>query len=174
MPVRAQPSSHDRSARRRRGSAAAVLLAGAGLLALPADAGAAATQDCVPVENVLWGDGQHDDTKALNAWLNGESAIWADSGAPVGAAISGRSFRLSAAIYVRAGTGRSLAAFRFHWPDRGETVSGGTIEAGSNPDRAPAATDVSISGGDAGEGKPFDAPPATDAKRDPEASCATS
>ena len=64
----------------------------------------------VPV--VLWGDGRHDDTAALNAWLRGHDAIWADTGEPVGAAIGGRSFRLSSAIYVQAGTGRVLRDFR--------------------------------------------------------------
>lgn len=171
MPVQAQRMSHRARPRFRRDGIAAAVLAIA-LLARPAAAREA--PDCVPVENVLWGDGTHDDTKALNAWLNGEPAIWADSGAPVGGTITGHSFRLSAAIYVRAGTGRSLADFRLRWPDRGETVSGGTIDAGSNPDQAPAASGITISGGDAGEGKPFDAPPPTAAKRDPQASCATS
>src|SRR5690242_12035978 len=65
--------------------------------ALPADA---AQQDCVRVPVVLWGDGRHDDTAALNAWLKGHDAIWADLGTPVGAAIGSRSFRLSSAVYV--------------------------------------------------------------------------
>lgn len=172
MPARARSMRRHAPLRFQCGCVAAVLVAVAGLLPPPVAAGEA--QHCVAVENVLWGDGEHDDTKALNAWLSGEPAIWADNGAPVGPAISGHSFRLSAAVYVRAGTGRSLADFRLRWPDRGETVSGGTIEAGSNADQAPAASGVTISGGDAGEGKPFDAPPPATAKLNPQASCATS
>lgn len=131
-------------------------------------------QRCVRAEIVLWGDGRHDDTHALNAWLRGEDAIWADSGAPVGAAISGRSFLLSAAVYVRAGTGRVLEYFRLLWPERGETVSGGTILAGGDPDQAPQMSGVEIAGGDPGEGQPFDLPDPAPARRDDAESCATS
>jgi hypothetical protein len=135
---------------------------------------AAEPQHCVRAEIVLWGDGKHDDTYALDAWLRGEPAIWADSGAPVGTTISGRSFRLSAAIYVRAGTGRVLDNFRMLWPERGETVSGGTILAGDDPNRAPVMSGVEIVGGDPDEGKPFDLPDAVPARRDDRESCATS
>jgi hypothetical protein len=135
---------------------------------------AAEPQHCVKAEIVLSGDGRHDDTHALNAWLRGEDAIWADSGAPVGAAISGRSFRLSAAIYVRAGTGRVLENFRLLWPERGETVSGDTILAGGDPDQAPQMSGVEIVGGDPGEGKPLDLPDPAPAQRDDAESCATS
>ncbi len=124
---------------------------------------------------MLWGDGRHDDTVALNAWLRGDAAIWAESGAPVGAAISGRSFRLSAAVYVRGGTGRMLENFRMEWPERGETVSGGSIRSGTDPAGAPILSDVSIVGGDSGEGIPFEMPdvPSPGDPKD-EASCATS
>ena len=125
-------------------------------------------------EIVLWGDGRHDDTRALNAWLNGADAVWADSGAPVGAAISGRSFRLSAAVYVRSGTGRVLDNFRMLWPERGETVSGGKILAGGDPDQPPEMRGIEIVGGDPGEGKPFDLPDPAPATRDDAESCATS
>ena len=140
----------------------------------PSPAGAAEPQHCVRIEIVRWGDGRRDDTHALNAWLRGEDAIWADSGAPVGARIAGRIFRLSAAIYVRAGTGRTLEDFRLLWPERGETVSGGAIHAGGDPDQAPAMTAVDIVGGDPGEGKPFDLPDPVPARRDNLESCATS
>jgi hypothetical protein len=129
-------------------------------------------QRCVRADIVLWGDGRHDDTVALNAWLRGEDAVWAASGEPVGAAIAGRSFHLSAAVYVSAGSGRTLQDFRLLWPERGETVSGGTILSGSDPDRAPVTAGINIVGGDAGEGLPFDMP--GPAAHDPQASCATS
>lgn len=146
--------------------------------AAPLPAGAASAQHCAAAEIVLWGDGRHDDTKALNAWLAGAPAIWGASGEAVGAAIAGRSFRLSAAIYVPGGTGRRIADFLFTWPERGERVSGGSIAAGGDPDQAPILSGVSILGGDPGEGKPFDAPDAAPVRgagnSDPEASCATS
>jgi len=130
------------------------------LTCLPTGAPAAPAQDCVKPAVVLWGDGKHDDTVALNAWLRGENALWGDSGGPVGAVIAGRDFRLSSAIYVTAGSGRIIENFRLIWPDRGETVAGGAIRAGSDPDAAPVTTDVHIVGGDSGEGKPFDSPDA--------------
>src|SRR5437588_10976436 len=75
-------------------------------------------QHCVKAEIALWGDGRHDDTAALNAWFRGEEAVWADSGAPVGAAISGHRFRLSDTVYVPGGSGRNLSDFRMVWPER--------------------------------------------------------
>ncbi len=131
-------------------------------------------QHCVPAEVVLWGDGQHDDTRALNAWLRGTDAIWGTSGQPVGAAIAGHEFRLSAAIYVTGGTGRKLMDFRMMWPGRGETVTGGTIAAGADPAQPPVTSGIRIVGGDPGEGKAFDIPDPEPAKPDAEASCATS
>ena len=74
-------------------------------------------QRCVRTQNILWGDGRHDDAVALNAWLLGEDAVWADTGKSVGAAIAGRSFRLASAIYVIGGTGRSLSDFRLLFPE---------------------------------------------------------
>ena len=135
---------------------------------------AAERQSCVLAQIVLWGDGRHDDTTALNAWLHGASAIWAESGEPVGAAIAGHSFRLSAAVYVRAGAARRLDGFRMVWPERGETVSGGSISSSSDPAQAPIVSGIRISGGDPGEGVPFDAPDAAPSGPDDEASCATS
>src|SRR5262245_37300895 len=136
----------------------AALLAMTALVVLFIPTAAAERQECVRAEIVLWGDGRHDDTFALNAWLRGENAIWADNGAAVGAMISGRSFRLSAAIYVQAGCGRVLHDFRMEWPERGEVVSGGTILSGDDPDKEPVMSGISIVGGDPGEGVPFDMP----------------
>jgi hypothetical protein len=134
----------------------------------------AISQDCVRVPVVLWGDGRHDDTGALNAWLRGHDAIWADSGSPVGATIGNRSFRLSSVIYVEAGTGRVLHSFRLEWPEHGEVVTGGTIDSGFDPNAPPLQSGVTITGGDPGDGVPFDAPDRepTQARRD--ASCAVS
>jgi len=67
---------------------------------------------CARGDIVLWGDGRHDDTAALNAWLQGEDLVWAETGEPVGEAITGHIFRLSSAIYVLGGTGRRLDSFR--------------------------------------------------------------
>jgi hypothetical protein len=132
-----------------------LLAAGHAAVAAPSPA---ARQHCVHPAVILWGDGRHDDTKALQAWLRGADALWGESGAPVGATIAWHQFRLSAAIYVDAGSGRTLSNFRFIWPRRGETVTGGTIRAGTDPNAEPAMSDVHIVGGDAGEGKPIALP----------------
>ena len=144
------------------------------LVALAPSLVRAQPQHCERADIMLWGDGKHDDSAALNAWLRGEEAIWAQSGMPVGAAIIAHSFRLSAAIYVPGGTGRKLDDFRLLWPERGETVSGGTILAGTDSGKAPIVSGVAIVGGDAGEGKPFEAPDPAPADPEDQASCATS
>src|SRR5260221_12645491 len=64
------------------------------MISSPWPARAAEPQHCARAEIALWGDGRHDDTAALNAWLRGEDAAWAASGHPGGTAIAGRSFRL--------------------------------------------------------------------------------
>ena len=134
----------------------------------------AGRQDCARAEVILWGDGRHDDTAALAAWLRGADAVWAASGKPVGSLIAGHSFRLSDAIYVMGGTGRRLEQFRLVWPERGEVVAGGSIVAGSDSDKPPTLSGINIEGGDAGEGVPFEMPdPAPGQERD-RASCATS
>ena len=142
-----------------------------GVALLPAYA---ARQDCARIPVMLWGDGKHDDTAALNAWLQGRDAIWADTGEAIGAAITGRIFRLSSAIYVQAGTGRVLRDFRMEWPERGEVVTGGTIAAGLDPDAEPLQSAVTISGGDPGEGVPYDTPDYEPEHANREASCAVS
>jgi hypothetical protein len=138
-----------------------VLAALAGASTVAAAAGVR-RQHCVRPAVVLWGDGRHDDTKALQAWLDGRDALWGESGAPVGPTIAWREFRLSSAIYVEAGSDRMLEHFRFYWPGRGEVVTGGAIRAGRDPNGAPTMTGVHIVGGDRSEGKPFflpDLPP---------------
>jgi hypothetical protein len=139
-----------------------------------APAWAAEPQHCGRADIVLWGDGKHDDSAALNAWFRGEPAIWAESGEPVGASIAGHSFRLSAAVYVTGGTGRRLENFRLLWPERSETVAGGTILSGTDPDAAPTLSGVSILGGDPGEGIPFEAPDRAPAGHDEAANCGIS
>ena len=126
---------------------------------------AAESSHCAPGTIVLWGDGEHDDTAALNAWLRGEPVIWAQTGDEVGAVIDGRSFLLSQAVYTPGGTGRTLERFRFFWPERHETVTGDRLATGTDPDKAPAAANIRIVGGDSGEGVAFDAPDL--APRDP-------
>ena len=141
---------------------------------LSATAHAADPQRCVRAEIVLWGDGRHDDSAALNAWFRGEPAIWADSGEPVGASIAGHSFRLSGPLYVPGGAGRRFEDFRMAWPERAETVSGGMILSGTDPGQPPILSGVTIHGGDPGEGVPFEMPDPVPAGRDDEASCGTS
>ena len=129
----------------------------AALLSLTLTAAPAAAEPpphCTPLP--LWADGRHDDTLALNAWLRGDPVHWADTGKAVGAEIDGGRFLLSAPIYVESGTGRRLVHFSMVWPRTGEHMTGGTIAAGDDPDAAPQVSGVSKSGGDPGEGKPFD------------------
>ncbi|HJU18041.1 MAG TPA: hypothetical protein VJ770_16430 [Stellaceae bacterium] len=137
------------------GLAGLVLVLFAGL-----PAAARPTADCRPTPLALWGDGRHDDTAALNAWFRGESVVWADTGKPVGAAIVDRAFKLSAAIYVPSGTGRTITHFRFVWPWTHEEVTGGTIAAGTNPDLPVAESGIRKTGGDPSEGISYRAPAA--------------
>jgi hypothetical protein len=150
-----------------------ILYAVIGALSLPVSL-AAEPQHCVPADIVLWGDGRHDDSAALNAWFRGADAIWAANGEPVGAAIAGHDFRLSAPVFVPGGTGRRLDAFRMLWPERGEIVSGGSIVSGGDAATAPVLSGVDIIGGDSGEAVPFDAPDAGPTGRDNLASCGIS
>lgn len=125
------------------------------LLAAPA-AAFAEPPKCTPL--LLWGDGEHDDTLALNAWWRGDPVIWAQTGEAVGDTIAGRNFRLSSAIYVPAGSNRTLQRFRMIWPERHETVSGDSVRSGGDPDAEPVAINIHIIGGDPGEGVPFSTP----------------
>ena len=129
---------------------------------------------CARGDIVLWGDGRHDDTAALNGWLQGEDLVWAETGEPVGEAITGHIFRLSSAIYVLGGTGRRLDSFRLVWPERGERVTGGSVLAGEDPDQPPVVSGVEIAGGDPGEGLPIDTPEIVPRDRRDPARCAVS
>ncbi len=135
---------------------------------------AAARSDCRPTPLVLWGDGRHDDTAALNAWLRGDTVIWAESGKPVGATIAGHTFKLSAAIYIPGGTGRTITHFRFVWPWTHEEVSGGTIASGINPKAPPTESGIHKVGGYRLEGIPYAAPAAARPARLPRRACLVS
>lgn len=104
---------------------------------------------------VLWGDGKHDDSAALNAWFRGDAVVWGPNGRGVGSQISGRVFRLTSPIYISSGTSRSIENFQFLWPERREVVSGGTIVTGADPDKPPVATGITKIGAGPNEGVPF-------------------
>ena len=111
-----------------------------GLFAALVAASAATAEEpskCADAPPVLWGDGEHDDTGALNAWFRGETVVWAQTHQAVGSEIADRTFLLSSTIYIHSGIARKLEGFRMVWPHRSEVVSGGTIEAGKNPDDPP-------------------------------------
>ncbi len=129
----------------------------AALLAISSEA-AEERSKCVAAPHLLWGDGEHDDTAALNAWLRGETVIWAETNEAVGAEISNRTFLLSSTIYFSSGTGRKLERFRMIWPARNEIVSGGTIVAGNDHDQPPLAEGVTTVGADPDEGVPYVTP----------------
>jgi hypothetical protein len=134
---------------------AATLLAA--LLALSA-AKAEEQSKCAAAPHLLWGDGEHDDTAALNAWFRGETVTWGQTHETVGVEIADRTFLLSSVIYISSGTGRKLERFRMVWPDRQETVSGGTIRSGDDPDQPPVAEGVTTIGADPDEGVPYEGP----------------
>ena len=134
---------------------AATLLAA--LLALSA-AKAEEQSKCAAAPHLLWGDGEHDDTAALNAWFRGETVVWAQTHEAVGTEIADHTFLLSSVVYISSGTGRKLERFRMVWPDRRETVSGGTIRSGDDPDQPPVAEGVTTIGADPDEGVPYEGP----------------
>jgi len=128
-----------------------------GLVAL-SPAKAEEQSKCAASPHLLWGDGEHDDTAALNAWFRGATVIWAETHEKVGAEIADRTFLLSSAVYISSGTGRKLERFRMVWPERQETVSGGTIRSGDDPDQPPVAEGVTTIGADPDEGVPYEGP----------------
>ena len=138
----------------------AKLMAAAVLAMLVALSAATAEEPskCAAAPHLLWGDGEHDDTAALNAWFQGETVIWAQTHDPVGEEITDRTFLLSSAIYISSGTGRKLERFRMVWPERKETVSGGAIVAGNDPDQPPVADGITKIGADPDEGVPYETP----------------
>ena len=107
---------------------------------------------------VLWGDGAHDDTAALNAWFRGGRVVWGQTDGPVGSLIVGHVFRLKGAVLIPSGTGRSIERFELYWPERRERVSGGSIRAGSDPDKPPIATGIVKVGAGPDEGVAYPAP----------------
>jgi hypothetical protein len=107
---------------------------------------------CDSGPHLLWGDGEHDDTAALNAWFRGETVTWVESHEPVGDAIADRTFLLSSTVYVSGGTGRRLEHFRMIWPWRNEVVSGGAIVAGNDPEEEPRTENITMVGADPDEG----------------------
>lgn len=131
---------------------AAVLLA---MMAALSPARAADNSKCAATLFVLWGDGRHDDTAALNAWFRGDPVVWGISRRSVGPQIADRTFRLSSPIYIPSGTGRSIARFQFVWPARNELVSGGTIVAGADANQPPVASGLTKIGASPSEGVPY-------------------
>jgi hypothetical protein len=113
---------------------------------------------CSAEPHLLWGDGEHDDTAALNAWFRGETVNWAQTHEPIGAEITDRTFLLSSTVYVSGGTGRKLEHFRMVWPERKETVSGGTLLSGDDRDKPPVAEGITTVGADPDEGVPYKTP----------------
>ena len=130
------------------------------LVAIALSSAKAEDPDCAAGPRVLWGDGEHDDTAALNAWFRGEAVIWAQTRTPVGAVITDRTFLLNSTVYVSGGTGLRLEHFRMVWPRRNEVVSGGTIVTGNDPDAEPHTEGITMVGADADEGVPYKAPDA--------------
>ena len=142
-------------------------------LAIPAG-WAAEKPDCEAAGLALWGDGKHDDTKALNAWFRGDRVVWAQSGRTIGPAISGHDFLLSSTVFIPSGTGRRFERFQMIWPARKERVSGGTIFTGDDPDKPATLVEVVKIGAGPDEGVPYDAPAPKPGTRDLPESCLVS
>ena len=113
---------------------------------------------CAAAPLVLWGDGAHDDTAALNAWFRGETVLWAQTHEAVGSEIADRDFLLSSTVYIHSGTGRKMKRFRMVWPWREEVVTGGTVAAGNDPESEPVADNITKVNADPDEGVPYDGP----------------
>jgi hypothetical protein len=134
------------------------LAVGAMLMFVLSPAIAEEKSECAATPPVLWGDGEHDDTAALNAWFRGDNVVWAQTHEPVGTEIADHTFLLSATVYVRGGTGLRLEHFRMIWPWRNEVVAGGTILTGSDPDAEPHTEGITMVGADPDEGVPYKGP----------------
>src|ERR1700747_3118812 len=126
-------------------NAAAVLLA---LLIALSPAFAGEPPDCAVAPPVLWGDGEHDDTAALNAWFRGETVVWAQTHEKVGAEITDRTFLLNSVVYIATGTVQQLERLRMVGRERQQAVSGATIRSGDDPDMPPVAEGVTTIGAD--------------------------
>ena len=131
----------------------------AALIAAVSPAAAEDQSKCSAATPVLWGDGEHDDTAALNAWFRGETVVWAQTHEAVGSEIADRSFLLSSTVYIHGGTGRKMERFRMIWPWRDEIVTGGKIAAGDDPDGEPVVDGITKVNADPDEGVPYEGPP---------------
>ena len=129
-----------------------------GVLLAASPAWAEDQSKCAAAPPVLWGDGEHVDTAALNAWFRGETVLWAQTGESVGSEITDRNFLLSSTVYIHSGTGRKLERFRMVWPWRNEIVTGGMIAAGDDPDGQPVADGITKVNSDPDEGVPYEGP----------------
>jgi hypothetical protein len=123
-----------------------------------APASAEEQSKCAAAPLVLWGDGEHDDTAALNAWFRGETVVWAETHEAVGSEVVDHNFLLSSTVYIYSGTGRKIERFRMIWPWRNEVVTGGTIATGDDPDGQPVADGITKVNADPDEGVPYDGP----------------
>jgi len=133
----------------------------AGLLAVliaVSPAAADGPSKCSAALPVLWGDGEHDDTAALNAWFRGEAVLWAQTHEVVGSEITDHNFLLSSTVYIHSGTGRKMERFQMVWPYRNEVVTGGRIVAGSDPEGTPIADQITKINADPDEGVPYAGP----------------
>jgi hypothetical protein len=128
------------------------------LMAVVSPAVAEDQSKCSAAPPVLWGDGEHDDTEALNAWFRGENVVWAQTHEAIGSEIADHSFLLSSTVYIHGGTGRKMERFRMVWPWRDEVVTGGRIAAGDDPEAEPVADGISTVNADPDEGVPYDGP----------------
>jgi hypothetical protein len=132
---------------------------------------AAEKPDCEVAGVALWGDGKHDDTRALNAWFRGDRVVWAQTGRAIGPEIIGHDFLLSSTVFVPSGTGRRFERFQMIWPARKERISGGTILTGDDPDKPAIQVGIVKTGAGPEEGVPYAAPAPKPGTRELPESC---
>jgi hypothetical protein len=106
---------------------------------------AADKPDCEVAGLALWGDGKHDDTRALNAWFRGDRVVWAQTG--------------------------RFERFQMIWPARKERISGGTILTGDDPDKPAVQVGIVKIGAGPEEGVPYAAPAPKPGTRELPQSC---
>ena len=99
-----------------------------GVLIAVSPAAADEQSKCAAAPPVLWGDGEHDDTAALNAWFRGETVLWAQTHEMVGSEIADRSFLLSSTVYIHGGKrSRWPAGRRWHHQGQRRSRRGGPL-----------------------------------------------
>jgi hypothetical protein len=126
----------------------------AALIAAVFPAAAEDQSKCSAAPPVLWGDGEHDDTAALNAWFRGETVLWAQTHDVVGSEIADHSTKPT--VYIHSGTGRKME--RFRWFGASQRSCDRGRRGGKRSRRRPVVDGITKVNADPDEGVPYDGP----------------